>query len=605
MEIPSNNHFFKNFFNFSTDMCFIGSRDGFCRHVNDTVGEVLGYSKSEILATALLDLIHPEDAGRTQEVIKLLAEGGRATNFIAKCRHRAGHYLTLSWFASFHEDGHFYATARNVSEEMNVGNRLQAIERALQKASILVETDTRGVIIEANEQFCEISGYSREELIGNSHRLVNSGHHPKAFFQDIWRTISSGGVWKGTIKNRAKNGEHYYVHTIITSITDHTEKISGYIAVRNDITDSVETKESLLKTADVLNETSAIAKVGGWELDVASGELSWTDETFKILEVKKQEGTSPMLPEGLSLFIPEHQKIIEHAVENAIVKGESYSLELKAQTAKGNVLWVYTTGSPNYKSGEVVSLSGTIQDINARKEAELQCDVERQRSFHNAKLRSLGELAASMAHEINNPLSIISGYAELTLLHADQPDKVGDGLNAILKSCDRISHIMKNLKKFSRDSGTSERKLISLKGIVNEAISLATPRAKTQLIPIVFESHSSGKVVCNEIEIEQVILNLINNAIDAVEGSDDRWIKIDLIDRQESLDIKVIDSGGGLPSDIVSSIFEPFYTTKGVEGGTGLGLSIIADLAGEHGGRVYYEPESPNTCFVVELPRAE
>jgi signal transduction histidine kinase len=151
-------------------------------------------------------------------------------------------------------------------------------------------------------------------------------------------------------------------------------------------------------------------------------------------------------------------------------------LELQAQTAKGNVLWVYTNGRANYQNGKVVTLSGTIQDIDASKKAEEKYNLEKQKSIQSAKLASLGELAASMAHEINNPLGIISGYTELMLMTTDLPDAMLSKLNVILNSCERIAHIVNNLKKFSRIETAKEHSQQNLTKIINEAISLARPR---------------------------------------------------------------------------------------------------------------------------------
>ncbi len=186
----------------------------------------------------------------------------------------------------------------------------------------------------------------------------------------MWKTISSRNVWSDVLKNRKKNGQFYYAQTLITPISDPEGNICTFKAIRQDITDSIRQKTELVRTFDILNETSSIAKVGGWELEVETGELTWTDETFGILEVGKIDDQKPMLPEGIDLFIPEHQAVIETAVSWAIEFGEAYSLELQAQTAKENVLWLYTSGRANYQDGKVISLSCTIQDIDDRKQTE-------------------------------------------------------------------------------------------------------------------------------------------------------------------------------------------------------------------------------------------
>jgi PAS domain S-box-containing protein len=584
----------------SPDILCVANQEGYFIDVNPAFTKILGYTREELLSKPFIHFIYPDDIQKTKDNSK----GKSVSNFENRYIHKDGGYRILSWSSSIDENTNLiYATARDITDTRYTELKLNEVTHALSDHLIIAITDDKGIITEVNDKFCQISGYTKSELIGKTHNIVNSGVHPLTFWDNLWGKISSGETWVGTIQNKTKAGERYFVHSIISPQIGSQGLIEGYMSIRFDITKEILLKEELAKTLKILNDTNSIAKVGGWELIVATNELNWTDETFKILEVQKNKDQKPVLPEGIELFVPEHKPVIERAVRRAIENGERYNLELQALTAKGNKLWVSTNGKPHYEDGKVVKLTGTIQDINFRKITELSLENERLKSIQSAKLATLGEFSAGIAHEITNPLAIIVGSVQSLPRVLDQKDKLSKKLEVIEKSCKRISVIAKNLVRHARKSSDQDIRPNQISTVIQDSIDLAILKAKQFDTNLQFESTADGLILCNEIELEQVFINLINNAVDAIKELEDRWVKISVTEENDKIIVKVVDSGTGLTQDIADKIFEPFYSSKKIGEGTGLGLSISKGIVENHNGSISIDHDCENTCFTVVFPR--
>ncbi|MCX7977566.1 MAG: PAS domain S-box protein [Bdellovibrionaceae bacterium] len=161
---------------------------------------------------------------------------------------------------------------------------LEKVRAALDKTAIVAITDEKGVIIHVNEKFCEISKYTKDELIGNTHRVVNSGYHPPEFFRDMWTTIKQGNVWTGDIRNRAKDGSIYWVQSTIVPFRDQTGRVKEYISIRYDITDKKESESNLRNLIEAAFEGLIIFDLSGrvrWTNALAAQLLGHTEAGIK------------------------------------------------------------------------------------------------------------------------------------------------------------------------------------------------------------------------------------------------------------------------------------------------------------------------------------
>lgn len=239
-----------------------------------------------------------------------------------------------------------------------------------------------------NSNFCELSGYDTNELIGRDHNIVNSGEHPTEFFEQMWNTLTSNQIWTGEIKNISKNGDEYWIYSAIKPKHDARGNLTGFISIALDVT--------------------------------------------------------------------------------------------------------------------------------KRKGIEKELDEERTKVIQTSKLATLWEMATGVAHEINNPLAIVSGSASVMTKFKNNPERIVDMAEKIKKATDRIHKIVKDLKKFSRSAEEINKKIHTLDTILEVSLELTRARAKRNNVKLNIATLSSVEVKCDDVQISQVLVNLISNSIDAV-----------------------------------------------------------------------------------------
>lgn len=272
------------------------------------------------------------------------------------------------------------------------------------------------------------------------------------------------------------------------------------------------------------------------------------------------------------------------------------------EITKGKQLWLRWAIRPwSDARGKVGGIIFMAENISEKKLSEIRLN-------QSSKLSALGEMAGGIAHEINNPLSIIKGYVDLMKRHMFRKTLTTEMIDQYVTKIDqtvmRISKIVTGMKRFSRESSKDEKVKYSVNKIIEETLDICQEKINNHGTMIHLEiSNPEQEILCRPVEISQVLLNLVNNSFQAVSHLDHPWIRIKTYGDNDKIFLKVSDSGYSMPQEVKSKLFQPFFTTKEVGVGTGLGLSISRGIIEEHGGSLIYDDSSFNTSFIIELPK--
>ncbi|MCM2349382.1 MAG: ATP-binding protein [Bacteriovoracaceae bacterium] len=251
-----------------------------------------------------------------------------------------------------------------------------------------------------------------------------------------------------------------------------------------------------------------------------------------------------------------------------------------------------------------------IQDNTEKYLQEKLIKAQEGKILQSSKLASLGEMAAGVAHEINNPLAIINVSAnmlkKLLVRNKIQIPAIETCVNNIEGTVSRISKIITVMRAISREPMEFRKEEVPLMDLIHDVFALCGERFKNNEVDLRLKIPDVGlgpTLYCDRVQLSQVLLNLLNNAYDATEGTHNRWIEVQYFEDSSYDMLSVKNSGKKISLDIIPKIFNPFFTTKEVGKGTGLGLSISKSILERHEGNIELRPESENTCFVLKLPK--
>jgi PAS domain S-box-containing protein len=604
----------------AADAIYIHDQDGRFVEVNEQACTLLGYARDELLTMSVSDVDVSHDPVTTLSIWNSVRHGETLT-LDGEHRCKDGSLvpveIRLGSF-SFENEPLFLALARDVTQRRKVDAALRESEERFRnyfELGLIGMALTRrdGSYIQFNDRLCEIVGYERAEL---EHKKWADITHPEDIENNIvdMKQILSGEINRFTTEKRyvKKSGEIVFASISVAGVRNINGDVDHTIAIVEDITQRKNAENSLRESEEqvrlLLNSTAE----GIYGIDLEGYCTFCNPSALKMLGYENE-----------SDFLGKH---IHDLIHHTTLNGENISQEdcLICQAVEGEEFvqsdddvfwrsdgsWFHTEywGHRIEKDGELIGTVVTFHDVTERK-------LLQQQSIRTAQLASLGELAAGVAHEINNPINGVINYAQILLNRLEKNNLETDLAERIMKEGERIAVIVKDLLFFAREGGPEVR-LSNISEVLSEALSLTEAQIKKEGILLNFDIEENLPLISTRAQqMQQLFLNVLSNARHALNekfpGHDEKKL-IEVVmckikkKSNNYVQIKIKDYGTGIPAEMLEKVMNPFVTTKPAGVGTGLGLSISHEIIENHHGDFRIESRDGEwTEVIIELPVAD
>jgi PAS domain S-box-containing protein len=443
----------------------------------------------------------------------------------------------------------------------------------------------------ANQRFREYTGLSSDELRGWGWMKAI---HTEDCSVEWWRAaLVAGKPFESEARIQSAVGEYRWFVLRMTPLRSDRGAIVGWCGAATDVEGRRQTEQALRRSEGYLAEAQKLSHTGSWAYDVASRHLVYcSEENFRLFGYDPASDL-PSNAEWAARLHPEDRAAALEIMRRQLEKPSGYEVDYRVVHPDGTIKYIHGVAHPVFNSsGDLIEFVGTHIDMTERKEAE-QARFDAQNELaHANRVATIGQLTASIAHEVNQPVGalVTNAHAALRLLKAEPPDlnQVSEALDDIIKDGRRVSDVIDRVRALVKKRSRQSEPL-DINEVITETIALTRGEMLKSCISLeVHLARHLPSVRGDRVQLQQVTMNLIMNAIEAMSSIDmpTRQLRIDAgADSENHIVVTVRDSGATLKPECLDRFFEPFYSTK--SNGMGIGLSICRSIVETHGGRIW------------------
>ena len=588
-----------------------GSADFFNQHYLDFVG----LSTEQAHGWGWTTAVHPDDLNGLAAAWQRIRMSGAPGEAEARLRRHDGVYQWFLFRASPLRDQtdtivNWYGVNTNIEDRKRTEEALRRSERQFR---LLVETipalvwrgTPEGELDYLNRRAVEYLGHTAESLAGGRWLELIHPDHRDGTLQRWLQSATTGTSYGDEYQLRRADGQYRWIQSVGEPFHDAEGRIANWYGLVIDIEDRKRAEVELRRAYDSFADAQRLSHTGSFITDLVGDDHNWSEEAFRIFEF--EPGSTVSVQRIRDIIHPDDLPSFESVIARGMT-GENVTFAFRIITSRGG--WKHVRGVAHVVervAGRPLFV-GALQDVTESKEAEEALDRARSELTHVARVTTVSALTASIAHEVNQPLSgiITNAGTCLRMLAHDPPDVDGarETARRTLRDGNRASDVITRLRAlFSKREFTLEP--LDINDITREVVTLSMNDLQRNRIVLQFEFADDLPMVTGDrIQLQQVVLNLLRNASDAMLAVHDRPRRLLIrtgLDGDDHVRVSVRDAGVGLDIQSMTKLFDAFYTTK-VEG-MGIGLSVSRSIIEKHHGRLWAEPnDGPGATFSFSIP---